>query len=283
MTASSVPPPEPGYIETPAGVLFRLLHLPAGASRGALLLVPPCGDEKRAAYGPLAGLARDLSAAGWAVLRFDFLGTGDSAGESTDVTVSGMERDTRAAAAELARLFPGAPLELLGVRLGGSLALRLAAGLGARSCAAVAPVTAGAAWLRQERGRRKLRRSMVRKELAAAGQQPGEAAGGNEDLPAGAAEDLDGLPVSADFIREMEAFDPCAGDAPPVPAGEGPRTLVVQVSPRRTPLPDLERLAGRFGAEVRCLHLESFWRPAECPDLGELSACLVSWLELDGR
>jgi pimeloyl-ACP methyl ester carboxylesterase len=282
MTGSSVPLPEPGYIETPAGALFRMLHLPSGAPRGAVLLVPPCGDEKRAAYGPLADLARDLCASGRAVLRFDFHGTGDSAGESTDVTVSRMERDTRAAAAELARLVPGAPLELLGVRLGGSLALGLAAELGAERCAAVAPLTAGAAWLRQERGRRKLRRSMVRKELAAAGREDAGAAGG-EELPAGVAEDLDGLPVSAEFVREMEAFDICAGDAAPGPAGGGPRTLLVQVSPRRTPLPEIERLAARFGAELRCLHLESFWQPAECPDLGELSACLVSWLEGDGR
>ena len=263
---------EPGYIQTGAGALFRVLHRPEGAPRAAVLALPPCGDEKRASYGSLARLARGLCAAGAAVLRFDCRGTGDSAGESAGVSLSTMRQDAAAAAAELRRLAPGARTALLGVRMGGSLALELAAELGAGRVAAVAPVVAGRDWLRQERGRGRLRRSMVRRELAAAGGPAPEVEEG--PLPESVAEDLDGLPVSARFVSEMEAFDLAGGEG----AGGGPEALIVQVSPRKTPLPELARAAGRFGAEVRCMRMESFWQPLEPPALGALSDCLEKFL-----
>jgi len=263
---------EPGYISTGAGGLFRVLHRPEGAARAAVLMLAPCGDEKRAAYGTFARLARRLAGAGAAVLRFDYYGTGDSAGESADASLSTMKRDAAAAAAELKALVPDAPAALLGVRVGGSLALELAAKLGASRAAAVAPVTGGANWLRQERGRRQLRRSMVRKEMAAAGGAAAEIEAA--PLPEGAAEDLDGLPVSAKFIEELEAFDLAGGEK----IESGPAALIVQVSPRKTPLPEVEKAAGRFGASIRCMHIGPFWQPLEPGELGPLAECLEGFL-----
>ncbi len=268
---------EPGYISSRAGSLFRVLHRPEGAARAAILMLAPCGDEKRAAYGALARLARALADAGAAVLRFDYHGTGDSAGESPEVSVSTMKRDAAAAAAELGELVSDVPLALLGARLGGGLALELAGELGAARAIAVAPVISGRSWLRQERGRRQLRRSMVKKEMAAAG----GAAAKVEDapLPEGAAEDLDGLPISAKFIDEIEAFDLAAGEK----SANSPPALIVQISPRKTPLPEMEKVAERFGAEVRCMHIEPFWQPLEPGGLSLLTECLEGFLLGDGK
>jgi pimeloyl-ACP methyl ester carboxylesterase len=236
-------------------------------------VLPPCGDEKRASYNSLARIAGALCSAGAAVLRFDPFGTGDSAGESAEFSISTLRRDAAAARDELARLVPDAPLVLLGARLGGSAALLDAGELGAARVSAVAPIVSGATWLRQQRGRRQLRRSMVRKEMAALG---AEASSAEEELPAGTAEDLDGLPISPDFVREMEALDLAAESRPGTAAG--PHALIVQVSPRKTPLPEVDRAAGNFAAEVCCLHLEPFWQPLESPDVAPLAERLTAFL-----
>jgi pimeloyl-ACP methyl ester carboxylesterase len=266
----------PLYIPTPAGPLFAVLHEPEGAVRAAALLLAPGLDEKRAAHGALARLARALAAAGCAALRFDYRGTGDSSGESAEVTLGSMEADAAAAAGFLRERSGGAPLVLLGFRLGASLALRLGPALGAARVAAVAPVTSGAVWLRQERGRTQLRRSMIARELAAAGAAAGTAPGNAPaaaPLPAGTSEDLGGLPASARLIAELGALDLLAGAAAPA----GPETLIVQVSPRKTPLPEIERLAGRLGARVECLNLEPFWQPLESPDVAPLAGLLAGF------
>ncbi|WP_336670201.1 alpha/beta hydrolase [Tsukamurella sp. USMM236] len=61
--------------------LYGALHLPASRRvRGAVLLVPPLAKEQYDAQRGLRRLAALLAADGLAVLRFDYLGTGDSAG-----------------------------------------------------------------------------------------------------------------------------------------------------------------------------------------------------------
>jgi alpha/beta superfamily hydrolase len=269
----------PLYIPTPEGPLFGVLHRPDGDDppRFAALMLAPGLDEKRAAHGALARLARALSAAGGLALRFDYRGTGDSAGESAEVTLGSMERSAAAAAAFLRERAGGAPLALMGFRLGASLALRLGAGLGAARVLAVAPIVAGAGWLRQERGRSALRRSMIARELSAAGAAgppPSGAEPGGAPLPPGVAEDLGGLSAAARLVDELQALDLLAEP----PAEGGPETLLVQVSPRRTPLAEIERLAQRHGARIECLNLEPFWQPLENPEIGPLAEVVAKFV-----
>ncbi len=263
---------ENGYTTTERGRLFRVLHRPQGQARAAVLLLPPCGDEKRAAYGACARLARALCAAGAAVIRFDYFGTGDSSGESAELTLSSMRDDSLAVAAELKELLPGTPLVLLGVRMGASLALETSVELGAEKVVAVAPLVSGSSWLRQERGRKRLRRSMVRREMAAAG---ADLATLKEDAPPpGVAEDLDGLPVSEVFAAELEEFDLTSRE---LPSGSS-QALLIQISPRKTPLPEVAHIAGRCGADVQCLHIAPFWQPLEPGDLDPLIRPLKAFL-----
>ena len=63
-----------GWVSRPAG----------GLARGGAVLCPPMGEEGRAAHRTFRRLAEELAAAGIVALRFDYDGTGDSAGLQDD-------------------------------------------------------------------------------------------------------------------------------------------------------------------------------------------------------
>lgn len=65
--------------------LFGWVSRPAGGlARGGAVLCPPMGEEGRAAHRTFRRLAEELAAAGVVALRFDYDGTGDSAGLQDD-------------------------------------------------------------------------------------------------------------------------------------------------------------------------------------------------------
>lgn len=109
--------------------LFGLYH-PAGEGRpvrGAVLICPPFGQEALRSHRFFKVLADRLSRAGFSVLRFDYYGTGDSPGDDVEGELEGWSRDVVAAHEELRRLSTTSagtpPLNWLGARLGGTLAL----------------------------------------------------------------------------------------------------------------------------------------------------------------
>lgn len=104
--------------------LSGVLHHPDGPVRGSVLLAHcfTCSKD----IHTMTRLARGLADTGYAVLRFDFTGLGDSGGEFGATTVSHNVRDlTAAATALIGRGF--GPCGLLGHSLGGAASL-IAAG-----------------------------------------------------------------------------------------------------------------------------------------------------------
>jgi pimeloyl-ACP methyl ester carboxylesterase len=67
-----------------------------------------------------------LSAAGFDVLRFDYFGTGDAAGDLPDATLAGSEADIEAAIEEIRDTTGATRVALAGLRLGATLAARVA-------------------------------------------------------------------------------------------------------------------------------------------------------------
>jgi pimeloyl-ACP methyl ester carboxylesterase len=123
----------PVYFGAPERPLFGFYHPPAGPRvRGTgVLLCNPLGDDLIRAHRPFRHLAEDLSAAGFPVLRFDFDGTGDSAGDERDPNrVATWRADVGRAAAELRARSGVDRLALVGLRLGGTFAALGAADLG---------------------------------------------------------------------------------------------------------------------------------------------------------
>lgn len=110
------------------GELFGVFHAPAGESRDtAVLLCPPLGAEGLSMHRVVRHWAARLQAAGFPVLRFDYRGTGDSAGDETsgDLVASCLESTEEAVRA--LRAWSGRPhVYLGGLRMGANLALETA-------------------------------------------------------------------------------------------------------------------------------------------------------------
>lgn len=91
-------------IPAPDGDLFGVLARPAAATDRGVLLLPGGGytfSPQRNRWG--VRLAESLAARGWATLRFDWHGIGDSAGEASHFELnSPFPADAAAAAAKLA-------------------------------------------------------------------------------------------------------------------------------------------------------------------------------------
>ncbi len=104
--------------------LFGLLQ-PAdpGRARGhGVLLCNPFGQEAIRASRLYRVLGDRLQTAGYDVLRFDYYGSGDSAGEDEEFDLDGAVRDAASAAELLCHRTQPQRLSLAGLRLGGSIA-----------------------------------------------------------------------------------------------------------------------------------------------------------------
>jgi alpha-beta hydrolase superfamily lysophospholipase len=103
--------------------LLGWLHLPEdGCARAAIVLCPPLGREAAACYRTYRVLASQLAAAGFGVLRFDYAGTGDSAGSQREPhQVEGWLASVRAAI-DLAQTCGARRVVAIGMRMGATLA-----------------------------------------------------------------------------------------------------------------------------------------------------------------
>lgn len=111
--------------------LFGVYHAPAATrpGAGAVLLCPPFGQEYIRTHRLYRQLATQLAQRGHPCLRFDYYGSGDSAGDGTDVELDRCGRDLEAAAAHLRELGDRPRLYGFGARLGASLLMRQAGDL----------------------------------------------------------------------------------------------------------------------------------------------------------
>jgi len=136
--------------------LFGYYHAPAEEGRGNILLCQPWGAEYQFAHRTMRFLARQLASAGWHVLRFDYSGTGDSWGDSTEANLGQWLRDTAQAAEELQAISGLSGLGLVGLRMGAYVAAVSAESRSdIRGLVLWDPITDGRAWIRElaERGR----------------------------------------------------------------------------------------------------------------------------------
>jgi pimeloyl-ACP methyl ester carboxylesterase len=107
------------------------------------------GAEHINAHRALRQLSRKLSGAGLHVLRFDYFGAGDSAGDKTQADLPGWENDIKSALAELASITGSMRVNLIGLLLGATLAAKVAVSLdrGVNSLVLWDPVVNGRAYL----------------------------------------------------------------------------------------------------------------------------------------
>ncbi|MEM7203280.1 MAG: alpha/beta fold hydrolase [Planctomycetota bacterium] len=139
----------PFFFGTSQRQLFGIHHPPEGVELrdGAVLISPPLGHEYIAAHRPLQQLAVRLARQGLHVLRFDFFGCGDSAGDLEEATVAQWRDDVQTALQELRDMSGSRRLSIVGLRLGATVAAASAAaatGSDLRSLVLWEPVVNGA-------------------------------------------------------------------------------------------------------------------------------------------
>ncbi len=195
------PAPEPIYFGPPARRLFGWYHAPAPetARNRAVVLCAPLGHEALHTHASYRYLAEQLAAAGVAALRFDYDGTGDSAGGDDDSDRVGHWLGSIISAVDTLRQHSGAEaVSLFGVRMGATLAAVAAAERGdIAELLLWAPCRSGRLWQRE-------RRVMQ----AAHGSQRGPEAG-DEELEAGD-EEAGGFVYTRSTTEALDRLDAAA-------------------------------------------------------------------------
>ncbi|HKU39800.1 MAG TPA: alpha/beta hydrolase, partial [Polyangiales bacterium] len=173
--------------------LFGMYHAPHGTPRRlAIALCPPFGYEAMCAYRPYLRLAELLAEHGFAVLRFDYHGTGSSAGGDLDPDRVGAWVGSICAAIDRLQALSGCgTVGLFGARLGAALAMLAAEQRPDVAALALwGPPLTGSAFLREELAVHKMRAGQLAQEPALDGS--GEALG---------------FALSAETLQKLKALD----------------------------------------------------------------------------
>ena len=115
---------QPYFFGNSASQLLGIYHPPntGDLNDKGVLLCYPIGHEYMRIHFTFRRLAQMLSDAGCHVLRFDYFGIGDSAGESRDGDVNLWKADINSAYLELQEISGVKRISLVGVRFGATLA-----------------------------------------------------------------------------------------------------------------------------------------------------------------
>ena len=119
------------------------LHVPSGQARAGIVICPSTEAEMAQTRRREVLLARSLAARGFAVLRFQYRGSGNSYGHPSSITFSSMLDDVAAAARHLCDASGVSAVGFVGVRLGGIVAAATAGQFGPSALALWEPALDG--------------------------------------------------------------------------------------------------------------------------------------------
>lgn len=233
--------------------LFGVLHQPVTESaRSAFVFCHPFGEEKLWAHRVYVAFARALSADGHPVLRFDYMGNGDSGGTFSESSLRTAMADVLAATDEIRRRTGPRPVSLLGLRLGATIASLVAEELtGLDRLILWAPIVDGARYMQE------LLRINLTTQLAVYKEVRRDREALVADMRAGEAVNVDGYEMALPMYEQVSAVK-LAADAKRCQAP----CLVAQIErqPGR-PATDLGQLASgyRTGRLVFAQE-EPFWK-----------------------
>ncbi len=132
--------------------LFGIYHPASGTPRNrAVLIAGPMLNEYMRSHHAIRQCAIQLAANGFDVLRFDYQGMGNSAGQLADRSLSDFADDIVAAADELRSLSGQQRLSLVAVRFGAALSSRLGDSAEIDTAVFWDPIFVGADWLAELR------------------------------------------------------------------------------------------------------------------------------------
>ncbi len=243
---------EPLFFGESGSALFGVYHPPLGTARDhGVLLCPPIAQEYVRAHWALRQLAVALSRAGLHVMRFDWFGVGDSAGDAAEGSVERWVGDVGAAAAELRDTAAIKRISLVGLRLGAPLAAAaVAGGLRARDLVLWDPVVRGGEYLGELMGLHEVVRAdplrygfSLRRDLNLATPPPSRDG------------ELVGFPFPPGLRSEIEALDTAR-----LLASKRPERVTIVCSSDR---PEYRRLEQAVGARVEVTGTAGAWDDAD--------------------
>ncbi|MGQ9732912.1 MAG: alpha/beta fold hydrolase [Candidatus Zipacnadales bacterium] len=254
-----------------AGYLLRgVVHRPVQAPPVAgLVFVHPFAEEKKCSHRTFVEMGRAAARDGWAVLRVDLRGCGDSTGEFEAADLNAWREDLRRVFALAPETLGCARVGMLGLRLGGTLAVELAEEHLDMPCLVLwEPVVEGERYLSLT-----MRRSMLRRKLTVheGGKEVEtvERVGGETEL------DFDGYLVTVEMQRQIAQLNLLAKPK----AYAGP-TLILNLSGREKVAPTLEKLASLYiSGEVRVVRQEPLWSAVGLVDPTPTISATVEWLK----
>jgi alpha-beta hydrolase superfamily lysophospholipase len=240
---------EPFYFGALEAELFGAYHAPQNRATRAcgVVLCQSMGEEYIRFHRACRHLAERLAMLGFPVLRFDWYGCGDSAGEAEQGRLARWRTDLAEALGEIRRRAGVATVCLFGVRLGGSLAMLVGAERGdVDSMVLWDPVISGTGYLTELASGHQtmLRQAHVRP------QSPRSSAACVEIL---------GFPLAEAMRRDLEGLDLIAIPRPPA------RRVLLMESHPRSSQEHLETHLQRLNVQVTPQHTHDvrLWTWAE--------------------
>ncbi len=206
----------PLWLEAGDAPVYAVLHSPASVrqSNTAVLILPPFGWEEVCSYRSRRRWAIELAEAGFPAARIDLPATGDSGGSPSDPDMlDRWDVATRAAIDWLRSLDGISRVAVIGIRLGGLLAMRALAG--------GAHIDDLVLWGVPARGRAYVRELRVHSEVVASGSYE------EQDSPI----DSDGTLALTGFVLKPETVAALAAvdlAALPLPDLTGRRALLIE-------------------------------------------------------
>jgi exosortase A-associated hydrolase 2 len=263
----------PLYFTRAGAQLFGVLH-EAASARTPFVFCHPFAEEKLWAHRVFVSFARELAGRGHPVLRFDFLGNGDSDGTFSESSVDSALQDIETAI-ELTKARTGASqVSLLGLRLGASLAFKVATRRSdVESLVLWSPIIVGGRYLQE------LLRINVTTQLAVYREvrQDREALTGA--LEAGGTVNVDGYDMSSDMARQLGSLS--LGEEKVVPNARS-FIAIMDRSPAAKPPREVELLVSRLSrGQIVVVHEDQFWKeiPRFYQAAPNLFAATLEWLE----
>jgi uncharacterized protein len=256
--------------------VFAGHHRPSQPASRAIVMCHPLGEEKLWAHRVFVSFARDMAAAGIAVLRFDFRGEGDSDREFEETDFETRIQDAGLAVDTVRSLNPTVTeVILLGLRFGASVAAAVAA---RRDDVARLvlwdPVVDGAAYM-QTVLRLNLMFQMAQHRKVVENREALV-----ERLAKGETVNIEGYELAEPLFRQASEFR--LRDAL---ARFGGETLIVQINQGEAPVkPELAALAeGNSRCRVEAVQEEPFWREIKtfCRRASGLAHASDAWLRVD--
>lgn len=267
-------------IETPfffagcRGKLFGVLHDASGQSdRTPFVFCHPFGEEKLWTHRVFVTFARELAKAGHAVLRFDYAGNGDSDQDFHESSIETALADIASAIDEVKGRLQSRRVNLLGLRLGATLAWQAAATrTDVDTLIMWAPIVDGDRYLQE------LLRANLTTQLAVYREVREDREALLARLAAGETVNIDGYEVSRDMADQLARLKLAPAQSAHT------RCLIAQVE-RSAAAPVAAALAAFCqhvaGSEVCVTQEEPFWKEIQrfYDSAPNLSTITRQWME----